>query len=85
MSACTAAASVVLVVDIAAFAAPDRETQLQKARVLAARILHLVWNLHGSRLGWCFHFIDSRHAVLRWVRKPEDDAATARASSCWLT
>jgi hypothetical protein len=75
MSACTAAESVVLLVDIASVAAPDRETKLQRARVLAARVLHLLWILHGSRLGWCFHFIDSRHATLQRVRKAEDDAA----------
>ena len=84
MSACTLAGSVVLVVDIAAFAVPDRDSKLQKARVLAARLLHLLWLLHGSRLGWCFYFIDSRHAVLRWTRQPDDDAATESAWHCWM-
>ena len=72
--------SLLLIVDIAACATLGRDLFVQQTLVLAARMLTLLWSLHGQTFGWCFRLIDSRHPELQVNSSLLDDAAADRTS-----
>ena len=67
--------SILLIVDVAACATLGRDVFVQKTLVLAARVLTLLWSLHGQTFGWCFQLIDSQHPEQQMISTLSDDAA----------
>jgi len=72
--------SVLLVVDVAACATSGRDVFVQQTLVLAARMLNLLWSLHGHTFGWCFQLIDSRHPEIQVNGSLSDDDIADRTS-----